>query len=209
MSLRLLLLRHAETHWNRERRYQGWTDTDLSDVGRAQAEAASRLLARQPLAAVWSSPLRRARETAAIIAAAQGLVVKESAAFMEMRFGDWEGLTVAEIGAQFPDAYAAWRDTPHLTGPAGAEPLDDVRRRVVEGLGELRRAHDGETICLVAHGVPVRVLILEALGLPLDRIWSIHASPTGVSELEFRADWTALHRMNTLAHLEGVPSVRQ
>ena len=70
MALRLLLLRHAETDWNRERRYQGWTDTDLSEVGRGQAEAAGRLLARQPLAAVWSSPLRRARDTAAAIAVA-------------------------------------------------------------------------------------------------------------------------------------------
>ena len=70
MALRLLLLRHAETDWNREGRYQGWTDTDLSELGRGQAEAASRLLARQPLAAVWSSPLRRARDTAAAIAGA-------------------------------------------------------------------------------------------------------------------------------------------
>ena len=102
MALRLLLLRHAETDWNREGRYQGWTDTDLSEVGRGQAEAAGRLLARQPLAAVWSSPLRRARDTAAAIASAKGLAVKEHAAFMEMRFGDWEGLTREEVAARFP-----------------------------------------------------------------------------------------------------------
>ena len=102
MALRLLLLRHAETDWNREGRYQGWTDTDLSEVGRGQAEAVGRLLARQPLAAVWSSTLRRARDTAAAIADAQGLAVKEHAAFMEMRFGDWEGLTRAEVAARFP-----------------------------------------------------------------------------------------------------------
>jgi alpha-ribazole phosphatase len=208
MSLRLLLLRHAETDWNRERRYQGWTDTDLSDVGRAQAEAAGRLLARQSLAAVWSSPLRRARETAAAIASAHGLVVKESAAFMEMGFGGWEGLTTAEVRTRFPGEHQIWRDTPHLAARAGGETLDEVRRRVLDGLEELRLAHDGQTVCLVAHGISARILILNALGLELDRLWSLEVSPTGISELEFRVDWTALHRMNTLAHLEGVPVVR-
>ena len=208
MSLRLLLVRHAETDWNRERRYQGWTDTDLSETGRAQAEAVGRFLARQPLAAVWSSPLRRARDTALAIADAQGLVVKESPAFIEMGFGEWEGLTTTEVGERFPDAYRAWRETPHLAGPAGGEALDGVRGRVLDGLGELRQAHAGQTVGLVAHGISARVLILEALGLGLDRLWSVQLSPSGVSELEFRDDWTALHRMNTLAHLDTLPTAR-
>ena len=208
MGLRLLLLRHAETDWNREGRYQGWTDTDLSEVGRGQAEAAGRLLARQPLAAVWSSPLRRARDTAAAIASAKGLAVKEHAAFREMRFGDWEGLTRTEVAARFPEAHQSWLDTPHLVARIGGETLDEVRRRVLDGLEELKRTHDGETICLVSHGISVRILILEALGLGLERLWSLQVSSTGISELEFRPDWTALHRMNTLAHLESAPATR-
>src|SRR5688572_17675796 len=139
MALRLLLLRHAETDWNRQRRYQGWTDTDLSPVGRGQAEAVARLLARQPLAAVWSSPLRRARDTAAPIAAATGLLVKEHAAFMEMRFGDWEGLTATEVAARFPEEHRAWLDTPHLLARARGETLEAVRKRVLDGLEELKR----------------------------------------------------------------------
>ena len=208
MALRLTLLRHAETDWNRERRYQGWTDTDLSAGGRAQAEAAGRRLAGQPFAAVWSSPLRRARDTAAAIAGAQGLAVKEHAAFMEMRFGHWEGLTAAEVQARFPEEHRAWLETPHLVARAGGETLDEVRRRVLDGLDELRRTHDGEAVCLVAHGISARILILEVLGLGLERLWSLQVSSTGISELEFRPDWTALHRMNTLAHLESAPATR-
>src|SRR5262245_19890061 len=124
MALKLTLLRHAETDWNRERRYQGWTDTGLSAVGRAQAEAAARRLAGQPFAAVWSSPLRRARDTAAAIATAQGLAVKEHAAFMEMGFGEWEGLTVAEVEARFPEEHRAWLETPHLVARAEGETVD-------------------------------------------------------------------------------------
>jgi len=202
MSLRLVLLRHAETDWNREGRYQGWTDTALSETGRAQAEAAARLLTSQPLAAVWSSPLRRALDTATAIAAPRRLDVRVSPAFKEIRFGAWEGLTGGEVRARFPDQYRVWRETPHLA--AGAETLAAVRERVLDGLAEMQRAHDGHTVCLVAHGVSARILILEALGLGLDRLWSLELSPTGISELEFRGDWTAVHRMNTRAHLQGV-----
>src|SRR5262245_29729790 len=204
--MRLLLVRHAETDWNRERRYQGWTDTPLSEGGHAQAALAGRLLASERLGAVWSSPLRRARDTAAAIAKAHGLTVRESPAFREMGFGEWEGLTVAEVGSRFPEVARVWRETPHLAVFDGAERLEEVRRRALAGLAELRQAHDAETVCLVTHGVTARVLILEALGLGLDRLWTFHMSHTGISELEFRDDWTALHRMNTLAHLEGVPA---
>jgi broad specificity phosphatase PhoE len=102
-----------------------------------------------------------------------------------------------------------WADEPHrFCPPGGGETLDDVRRRVLAGLERLRAEHDDQSVCLVAHGISARVIILEALGLPLERIWSIHLASTGISELEFRADWTALHRMNTLVHLDAVPAVR-
>ncbi|HXJ80981.1 MAG TPA: histidine phosphatase family protein [Candidatus Methylomirabilis sp.] len=208
MSLRLVLVRHGETDWNRERRYQGQRDTPLSETGRAQAEAAGRLLAREQFQAVWSSPLRRARDTAAAIAAPKGLAVRVDEAFGEMRFGQWEGLTVDDVSARFPDLHRQWQGTPHLVAPPDAETLDEVRARTLKGLEGLRAAHDGQTVCLVTHGVTSRVLILEALGLGLDRIWSLHVSLTGITELEFRDDWAVVHRMNTLVHLDQLPQTR-
>jgi len=199
--MRILLLRHAETDWNRERRYQGWRDIPLSPTGRAQAESAGRLLAASPLAAVWSSPLARARETAALIAAPHTLAVHEADAFKEMGFGDWEGLTRDEVRERFPDAHRAWAETPHEAAWSGAETLGVVRARALAGLEALRAAHQGQTVCLVSHGITSRILILEALGLGLDRLWSLQLSATGISELEFRDDWTTLHRMNSLIHL--------
>ena len=199
--MRILLLRHAETDWNRERRYQGWRDIPLSPPGRAQAESAGRLLAASPLAAVWSSPLARARETAALIAAPHTLPVREADAFKEMGFGDWEGLTRDEVRKRFPDAHRAWAETPHEAAWPGAETLGVVRARALAGLEALREAHQGQTVCLVSHGITSRILILEALGLGLDRLWSLQLSATGISELEFRDDWTTLHRMNSLIHL--------
>ena len=198
------MVRHAETDWNRERRYQGWQDTPLSETGRVQARAVGELLAAQPLAAVWSSPLARARDTAAAIAAPHRLPVLEAPAFKEIRFGAWEGLTRDEVRGRFPAEYQSWQDTPQLAVVPGAETLTEVRARVMAGLADLRKAHDGQTVCLVAHGVSIRVLILEALGLGLDRLWSLQISSTGVTELEFRDDWAAVHRMNTLVHLPRI-----
>ena len=199
--MRILLLRHAETEWNRERRFQGWRDVPLSATGREQAESAARLLAATRIDAVWSSPLARARDTAAIIAAPHRLAVQESEAFREMGFGDWEGLTRDEVRERFPDAHRAWAETPHEAAWPGAETLAAVRARALAGLEALRAAHSGQTICLVSHGITGRILILEALGLGPDRLWSFHLSSTGISELEFRDDWTTLHRMNSLIHL--------
>jgi broad specificity phosphatase PhoE len=199
--MRILLLRHAETEWNRERRFQGWRDVPLSATGREQAESAARLLAATRIDAVWSSPLARARDTAAIIAAPHRLAVQESEAFREMGFGDWEGLTRDEVRERFPDAQRAWAETPHEAAWPGAETLAAVRARALAGLETLRAAHTGQTICLVSHGITGRLLILEALGLGPDRLWSFQLSSTGISELEFRDDWTTLHRMNSLIHL--------
>jgi broad specificity phosphatase PhoE len=203
MGFRLFLLRHGETLWNRQRRYQGCVDTALSPEGIAQAEAASLALTRRPLAHVYSSPLRRARETAEAVARRHGHGVRVDLAFRELCHGLWEGLTVEEVRAQFPDLYAAWRATPETVTMPNGESLLQVRARVLDGLERLAAAHDGESVCLVAHGAPIRLLILEALGLPPGRLWAVHCSPGGLTEVEFRAQSAILHRMNVLSHLEA------
>ena len=203
--MRLLLVRHAETAWNRERRYQGRTDTSLSEAGLVQAERAARAMAASGLAAVYSSPLRRARDTAAAIAKPHGLDVRVAEAFGEIHFGRWEGLTLDEARALDPAFYDKWLDAPDALVPPGGESLTDLRARALGGLAAMRGEHGEATVCLVTHAMVARVLILEALGLPLDRMWSVAVSATGISELEFRDDWTALHRMNTRMHLDGSP----
>ncbi|MFQ5520888.1 MAG: histidine phosphatase family protein [Candidatus Methylomirabilia bacterium] len=198
---RLIALRHGLTESNRERRYQGCLDIPLSIEGWAQAEAAASALAALPLRAVYASPLRRTQETAAAIARPHALPVMVESAFREMCHGLWEGLTVAEVQARFPDQYAAWQERPETVTMPDGESLAQVRERVLEGLARLRAAHPGEAVCLVTHGVSIRLLILEALGLPPAEFWSVHAASTGISELEYRASGVTAHRINTLAHL--------
>lgn len=201
MNLRLIVLRHGETDWNRTGRYQGCIDTPLSDRGRAQAASAARALSGASLGAVYASPLARARETAEAIARPHGLVVRTAEALNEICHGAWEGLTVEEVRARFPDLYQRWQETPEAVTMPDGESLAQVEERVRGELLRLQPLHAGETICLVSHDVPVRLLILGALGLPPERLWSVGLAATGLTEIEYGREWATLRRMNSVGHL--------
>ena len=204
MELRLLAIRHGATAWSRERRYAGSMDISLSPEGRRQCAALAQALGALPLAAIYASPLARARESAAPIAAAQGIDVTLEPDFREMSFGDWEGLTRDEVERRFPEDYAVWRTAPERFARPGSEPLGAVAERVLRGLGELQATHQGETVVLVSHAVVTRLIVLAALGLGPERLWSVATSTAGISEIEYRDDWATLHRVNTVAHLEAL-----
>jgi alpha-ribazole phosphatase len=129
------------------------------------------------------------------------LSVEPEPAFREMSFGDWEGLTRAEVAARFPHEYETWRTSPERFQRPGAETVPAVAERVAAGLAELRATHEGESVILVTHAIVTRLLVLNALGLGPERLWTIDAATAGISELEYRADWVTVHRMNTISHL--------
>jgi broad specificity phosphatase PhoE len=157
----LLLVRHGETDWNRDGRWQGHSDTHLNDLGRKQA---ARLAAElDGVDVVYSSDLARARETAEILAARLELPVQVDPRLRERSFGTWEGKTGPEIEADFAGAHARW-----LAGGPGAddaEPFDDFAARVQAFLGEVVERHPDETVLVVAHGGSIRVIHALAQGL--------------------------------------------
>ena len=159
----ILLARHGETDWNRENRFQGHADPPLNETGRAQAAELAAALANEPLAAVYSSPLRRAYETAQIVAALHGLEPVPVDALREVHVGSWQGLTRAEIEERFPEQYARWLD--YEQGWKDGESYDEMGRRVVAALLELAAAHEGERILAVSHGGPVRAAYAVADGI--------------------------------------------
>jgi len=158
----LLLVRHGETDWNREGRWQGHSDTHLNESGRAQAERVAREL--DGLDVVYSSDLARARETAEIIAARSGLPVRFDMRLRERSFGAWEGLTADEIESDFRDAHLRWL-AGEGPGADDAEPFDAFGQRVREALGEILERHPDETVLVVAHGGTIRVIHALAGGL--------------------------------------------
>jgi broad specificity phosphatase PhoE len=203
-ATRLFAVRHGGTEYSRERRFAGARDIPLTTEGRLQAEAAAQALAGTAVAAVYTSPLERARVSAELVAKPHRLEPRVEPAFREMAFGAWEGLTRDDLTARFPSEAATWRATPHLLTPPGGEPLGDVAARVRGALGPLIMAHEGEVVVLVTHAMVVRLIVLAALGLGPERLWSVDASPAGITEIEYLGEWATVHRMNTLAHLDAL-----
>jgi broad specificity phosphatase PhoE len=158
----ILLARHGETDWNREGRFQGNADPPLNRTGRDQAVELSVALMAEDLAAVYSSPLRRALETAEILAASRELEPVIVAALQEVDVGSWSGLTRTEVEQRFPEQYARWLD--YGQGWEDGETYDEMGTRVVAALLELATAHDGERVLAVTHGGPIRAAFAFAAG---------------------------------------------
>ncbi|HEX5028961.1 MAG TPA: histidine phosphatase family protein [Gaiellaceae bacterium] len=157
----LLLARHGETDWNRERRFQGHADRPLNDVGRRQAHELAELLRGEVLATVYTSPLKRASETARIVAEQLDLVPRELEALREIDVGDWEGLTVEDVRARYPEQLdVAWH-----TGWPNGETHDELGARVLPALLELETLHPEETVLGVTHAGPIRAALAAAAGL--------------------------------------------
>lgn len=154
MATTILLARHGETDWNRDRRVQGHSDIPLNDAGRAQAEDLGKQLEDERLAAVYSSDLLRAKETAEIAAGGTGLPVLELVDLRERNFGTWEGLTDDVIRARFPES---------RTGPWGdGETIEQMSARFLAALREIAAAYPGETVLVATHGGPIRAALRAA-----------------------------------------------
>jgi broad specificity phosphatase PhoE len=171
----LLLVRHGETDWNRDGRWQGHSDTHLNAAGREQARHVGAELGDVDV--VYSSDLARARETAEIIARELGLEVHRDPRLRERSFGGWEGLTADEIEREFAGAHARWR-AGEGPGADDAEPFDVFAARVGAFLDDALERHPDETVLVVAHGGSIRVIHALAAGLDYVRD---HRSITGVA----------------------------
>lgn len=163
----LLLVRHGQTDWNLEGRYQGRTDVPLNAVGREQAERLAAELAAREIGAVYSSTLRRSLETAVAIARAHGLEVRPDPRLVEIDQGEWEGVLSTRIAERYPGPYRRWCEDPRTVRPPGGESIAEVHDRVISAVEEMVERHPGETLCLVTHKTAIVVIRTHYLGLDL------------------------------------------
>lgn len=159
----ILLARHGQSDWNATRRWQGHADRPLTEKGRAQATALAERLAHIELDAVYSSDLRRAADTARVVAEAQGLELVQRPELREVDVGSWSGLTREEAEERFPEGFARWREG--FPGWDDGEDYDEMAQRVTKAVVEIARAHEGGRALVVSHGGPIRALHAGALGL--------------------------------------------
>ena len=195
---RFVLVRHGETVWHAENRYTGSSDIELTDHGRAQAASLAEWAAGAGLDAVCTSPLARARDTAAPSAEATGLELRTDPRWRELDFGDGEGLVRSEMHERFPDALAAFRADPYLNPlPGGERPADAVERGL-EVLHDVRASLPDGRVLVVGHGTLMRLLLCELLGLPKSEYRRTFpgVGNCALTELRFRDGGVALLRYN-------------
>lgn len=185
MNCRLYLIRHGETEWNKSMRRQGHTDVPLNEKGREQARLLSRRLAHVPLAAFYASDLRRAFETALILAEPHGKTVNPLPALREINFGAWEGLTTEEIKEKYHDEILQWWTNPLQTRIPQGENLAEVVDRVMNAVRDICRRHQGQQVAVVAHGGTIRSIVGTVLGIDLNEYWRLRQDNTGLTIIDF------------------------
>ena len=159
-----------------------------------------------PLRAVCSSPLTRAKETAATVAAPHGLAVVLYDGLREIGVGEWEGLLTHEIEARYVRELRDWWERPHLTRIPGGETLDELRERGMQAIAEIRARFPDDAVAVVAHGGVNKTILLTALNAPLASYWRIRQANACINELVYDGDRTRVVILNATTHLAALPA---
>ncbi len=203
-SLRIFLVRHGETDWNRTRRFQGRSNVPLNEEGKNQARALASVLKDENFAAIYSSPLSRALETAGFIKEFHSsLAVTEEEGFIEMELGEFDGLDARLWAEQYPDFRKAWQEKPATMRMPGGENLEEVQDRALNTLNRILPQYPSGTALLIcSHNFVLLTILCHALELSLDRFREIRKGTASFSIISRQADRFVVEVMNERSHLE-------
>jgi len=185
--LELTLVRHGETDANRKNAFLGWTDPDLNQTGIRQAYLIKNKLADQPLNAVFTSPLKRAFQTAQIINRPHGLEIRTLEALKERNFGIWDNLTLADIQKSYPAQAENWLTQADYPIPDG-ENAERFHGRIERFLDELLQNYSSGRILIVCHGGCVRIMLASLLGLKKEDCWRFKVDTGSIAKVELNDD---------------------
>ena len=202
----LLFIRHGETDWNRQQRFQGHIDVPLNDTGRAQAAQLARRLAAEQHDALFTSDLQRAQQTAAPLAAAWQATPVTLADFREQNFGLLEGLDAATVQAQHPTLWQGWLQQSADFAAPGGESQRQFHTRVLAAVAALAAAHAGRRVVVVTHGGVLDMLWRSAHGLPLAGLRQCHIPNTGVNRMRWVAGAPQILVWGDDSHLVDAPA---
>jgi probable phosphoglycerate mutase len=201
---RIVLVRHGQTSWNAgagEERFRGRTDLPLDDLGLAQARALSRRLWDEPLAALYTSPLHRARQTLAPLADELGLETQAHDGLVDIDYGQFQGMTHLEASNAYPGRSALWRSHPSRVCFPGGESLAEVQARLLALLYELSARYPSQTVVLAGHQIVNKVMACTLLGLDLDQVWRIQQDTAGFDIFQKTGSTWHTLALNETCHL--------
>ncbi|MEO2082491.1 MAG: alpha-ribazole phosphatase [Desulfurobacteriaceae bacterium] len=201
---KVILVRHGKTVWNAEGRYQGKMDIPLNEEGKEQARKVGNALKDFPIKAVYSSPLKRCRDTAEEIARHHGLTVVTDEGFKEIDHGEWEGMLASEVEEKYPELLKLWRERPAEVKMPGGESLRDVYERAVEAFERVVKKHESEDlIVVVGHDATNKVIMCHLLETDLNKFWTFKQANCGITVLEYEPETkrVIVHVANATGHL--------
>ena len=197
---KLILARHGETVWNVDKVFRGRADVNLDEVGIKQAELLGKYLSNWELEAIYSSPVKRALDTANIVARYQKVAVRIAEGLTDIDFGEWQSLAEQEVRRLYPDLLNEWHNSPERVKMPGGESLENVRRRAVDVVTSVLSRHQGNVL-LVSHRVVIKVLICYLLGLDNSHFWNISQDVGGITIFNYGDGRFVLTKHNDTSHL--------
>ena len=199
----LILIRHGETDWNRDRIFRGRADIPLGERGKQQAERTGEALKDRRLEAIYTSPLLRSAQTAEAIARRQEAEITEVDDITDIDYGDWQGKALKDVMEQYPEVCALWESAPHEARIPGGECLGELSDRSSPAVQRLVGSHRGK-IAVVSHRVVLKVVILGLLGLGVESFWNLRLDTCGITIFEILEGRNVLISFNDVSHLTGL-----
>jgi broad specificity phosphatase PhoE len=200
---RIILVRHGQTPWNKDKIFRGSRDIPLNDTGREEARLAGEWLKDEAMHAAYCSPLSRARDTGEAIAGPHGLKVSDLPGLTDLCYGDWEGLPLTEVKVKYADLYRRWEAAPHTVRFPRGETLDEVKHRAMAAVEEVVQRHPEQTVLLAAHRAVNKVLIAAFIGLDNSHFWRLGQDTTAINRFHGVNGVWHIMLVNDTCHLRG------
>jgi len=202
--VKIILIRHGETDWNKEQIFRGRIDVALNEVGLAQARSVQATLKDVQISAIYSSPLSRALETARVVGEGRNCEVKIEEGFIDINFGRWQGISHQKVKEEYKELYEMWLNKPQMVTFPEGESLEEVQRRSMKALEKVIKKHPEETLAIISHRVLNKVLLCSILGLELSHFWYIKQDTCALNRFEYKDDKYYLTLLNDTCHLKKV-----
>ena len=199
--MNLILVRHGETEFNRQRLILGRGPEPLNATGQAQALAAAVAVSRNAPFVLYSSPIVRTIQTAEAIASECSVAFAPMTGLEEIDAGDLEGLTGSQLQEQYPDVMRGWRNDPASAKMPNGESLSDVQNRTWAVINDIAQRHEDDTVVVVTHNFPIQAILCKALGMPLNNFRQLRVDLGSITQMDVRDSVFTMLSMNETWHL--------
>jgi len=200
----IILVRHGQTPWNKDKIFRGSRDIPLNEQGREEARLAGEWLKDETIHAAYCSPLSRARDTGEAIVRHHSLPVADLPGLTDLCYGDWEGMPLNEVKVRYAELYRQWETAPQSVRFPGGETLEEVKERALAAVEAVVERHPGQAVLLAAHRAVNKVLIAALIGLDNSHFWRIGQDTTAINRFNRVGDTWHIMGLNDTCHLRGL-----